>query len=183
MEMHLSPTDDWGSESDLPMLMLGPARTQRRRRLTNSFIPAQATLPMISRYGRPDSSSSSEHRAFTLLSRAVPVPVHISGSCIGWSTCQRELGARLYSCTRNYFLWRPRARGCRAGSMGGAGRGRRRDRPAQLPVRVTTPWRPEGDSVGAGSGLRRPERSHRNRMQNCRSIRSRICRRGSAGHY
>lgn len=37
--------------------------------------------------------------------------------------------------------------------MGGRGAWRgRRDRPAKLPVRVT-PWRREGDSVGAGSGV------------------------------
>lgn len=158
MEMHLSPADEWGSESDLPMLMLGSARSQRRRTLTNSFIPAEATLPMISRYGRPDSlSSSSSERLLLSGPRCI-----ISGTCIGWSTCQRESSG--LGCPRNYFLWRPRARGCRAGSsMGGAWRGRR-DRPAKLPVRVT-PWRHEGDSVGAGSGLRRPERSHRNCMQ------------------
>jgi hypothetical protein len=127
MEMHLSPADEWGSESDLPMLMLGSARSQRRRTLTNSFIPAEATLPMISRYGRPDSLSSSP----------VPGALFLGLALGGRPARERARGSAVLGII---FC------GVRAGSsMGGAWRGRR-DRPAKLPVRVT-PWRHEGDSV------------------------------------
>lgn len=46
-----------------------------------------------------------------------------------------------------WSTWPELAWGSDVHSMGG-----RRDRPAKLPVRVT-PWRREGDSVGAGSGV------------------------------
>jgi hypothetical protein len=95
---------------------------------------------MISRYGRPCVYSSP-----------VPGALFLGLALGGRPARERARGSAVLGII---FC------GVRAGSsMGGAWRGRR-DRPAKLPVRVT-PWRHEGDSVGAGSGLR----SHRNCMQ------------------
>jgi hypothetical protein len=101
-------------------------------------------VPMITAYGRV--AGSWRRLLLLLLPRPAPPVLRPGSICqaiapVGWG--RGGAGAE------ELFLWRPRARGWREGSgMGGAWRGRRDRRPAKVAVRGT-PWRREGDGVGA----------------------------------